>query len=75
MESKYFKRFINHHILTSSAETMGCFNTIFHTVNLHRPTKPAHPNGDTTDQGLKLAQCQVNGSTVVGYTRPLFSST
>jgi hypothetical protein len=27
-----------HHILVSSAETIGAFNTGFDTANLHRPT-------------------------------------
>jgi len=30
-----------HHILASSAETIGAFNTGFDTVNLHRPTAAA----------------------------------
>jgi hypothetical protein len=28
----------DHHIIASSAETIGTFNTVFDTVNLHHPT-------------------------------------
>ena len=41
-----------HHILVSSADTIGAFNTDFDTVNLHRPTLTiAEPTRLTSSPG------------------------
>jgi len=43
-----------HHIIVSSAETTGTFNTGFDTVNLHRPTMQSlQPQGPSV-QGRNL---------------------
>jgi len=41
-----------HHIVVSSAETIGAFNTGFDTVNLHRPTAAEAATGFAAVSGF-----------------------
>jgi hypothetical protein len=63
-----------HHILASSAETIGAFNSGLYIVNLHR--RAFEPGDHAVDaEGDRVVQLVAGRRAPGAYTRPLFSST